>query len=167
MADCPPRNARTDDLADALRHVLADAFAVTALAYLSKWNIRATAPCPVRARVDDAFRAGRRAQDVVARQLLALGFPAALHWTDPADVPRWLLAGQSHDTATELLVLSSGLREFAESLVAAIEVAREVPAPKAAAALGRVEFRQRVLIRALQADAALLIESGAAPGRPH
>lgn len=153
------QHAKTNDLADALRHVLADAFAVTALAYLSKWNIQNRAPPNVCQHVDAVHRASQRGQAVVARQLCALNRPVSLHSSDPAHVPRWMLAGQSFDPVSELLLLTSGLNEVSESISAAIEVARDVPAPRATTALRRLMTSQGRWISVLREDTEILLQT--------
>ncbi|MEL6799523.1 MAG: hypothetical protein AAFO80_06565 [Pseudomonadota bacterium] len=161
------QNAKTNDLADALRHVLADVFAVTALAYLSKWNIQQTAPPEVLEHVAHVHKAAQRGQTVIARQLWALGRPVSLHSSDPAHVPRWMLAGQSVDPVSELLLLTSGLTEVSASISAAIEVARDVPAPQAMAVLRRLLRNQTRWVRILREDAESLLQADGAKGTLH
>lgn len=128
----PPLPPWTDDrrvasLHDALAHVMADAFCVTALALFAQWNTTGRADAAFVAVFRARVRAGRSAQEQVARRMRALGGPVMLHPTDPSEVPRWMLAGQSNDPLAEMVLLAAGTQEFVRSIEATVEVAREIP----------------------------------------
>lgn len=143
MTEPPDASVRIEALADALRHVMADALNVTALARFARWNTARTAPHAHRALFRRRLTAGRRAQEAVARHLLTLGAPVALHPTDPSEVPRWMLAAQSEDSLAQVALLAAGAAEFVASVEAAVEVAREVPDASAVRTLTRLARRER------------------------
>lgn len=161
----PPWTAdrRVAALHDALAHVMADALSVTALASFAYWNTVGPAEGafgPVfRARV----RAGRRAQDQVARRMRTLGGPVMLHPTDPSEVPRWMLAGQSHDPLAEMVLLAAGTHEFVLSIEAAVEVARDIPDRACMAAMRRLAGREARAVSELRALSAATAENALRP----
>ena len=156
-AQDPGTEPRTEALADALRHVLADAICVTALAQFARWNTARTAAGPQRALFLRRTRAGRGAQEALARRLRAIGRPAALHPSDPSEVPRWMLAAQSDDPLAQTALLAAAGAEFLASVEAAIEVARDAPDPPAMRGLGRLARRERAALAEMRtfAEAAL------------
>ena len=160
----PPLPPWTDsrdvaNLHDALAHVMADALSLTALASFARWNVAEVAS----ARFADVFaervRAGRRAQEVVARRMRALGGPVMLHPTDPSEVPRWMLAGQSADPVAELVLLAAGTHEFVRSVEAAAEVSREVPDPECMRVMRRLQRREEAAVERLRALANATVEA--------
>lgn len=159
-AEVVRRAEAREALADALRHVLADALSVTALALLTEWNAEGATP-EHRALLRRRVAAARRAQVVVARRLHALGRPAALDAWDPSEVPRWMLAGQSRDPVTGVTLLAAGLSEFLASVDAAHEVAREVPDPDAMRVLARLVRRETRALSELQALSVAALERAA------
>ena len=158
-----PRDAPEEALADALRHVLADAFALAALADMAAWNL-AAAP-DLAAYLRRRAAAARRAQAAVARQLRRLGRPAALHISDPSEVPRWMLASGTEDALATVLTLAAGTAEFAASVEAAVEVARDVPDAPCMGALGRMARRRRREVETLRALAEALARARLGAGR--
>ena len=163
----PPwtEDRKVADLHDALAHVLADAFSVTAMALFAQWN--------TDDRADPAFvdvfrsrvRAGRSAQETIARRMRALGGPIMLHPSDPSEVPRWMLSGQSHDPVAEMVLLAAATYEFVRSVEATVEVAREIPDRDSIRALQRMRRREEKAIRMLHdlagATTETLLDAGA------
>jgi hypothetical protein len=153
-------------LHDALAHVMADALCLTALASFARWNVSGTAS----ARFVEVFvrrlRAGRRAQEVIARRMRLLGGPVALHPSDASEVPRWMLAGQSSDPVAELVLLMAGTHEFVRSVEAAAEVAREVPDRDCMRTMQRLQRREEQAIDMLRDLASAAAEARMRPGAP-
>ena len=147
----PPLPSWTDDkrmaaLHDALAHVMADAFSVTALALFAYWNTTDTTEREFGAVFRDRVHAGRRAQEVVARRMRALGGPVMLHPTDPSEVPRWMLTGQTADPVAEMVLLIAGTHEFVRSIEATHEIARETPDRACMHAMARLQRREEKAI---------------------
>lgn len=158
----------TDDRAvaalhDALAHVMADALNLTALASFARWNVEG-GHCARFAGVFAArARAGRRAQEVVARRMRASGGPVALHPTDASEVPRWMLAGQSEDPLSELVLLIAGTHEFVRSVEATVEVARDVPDRTCMRVMRRLQRREEKAIAMLRDLAGAVADASARP----
>lgn len=159
----PPLPSWTDDrrvaaLHDALAHVMADAFSVTALALFAYWNTLGSTEGGFGAVFRDRARAGRRAQETVARRMRALGGPVMLHPTDPSEVPRWMLTGQSADPVAEMVLLVAGTHEFVRSVEATHEIARETPDRACMHAMARLQRREERAIEYLRRLAGATVE---------
>ena len=81
-----------------------------------------------------------------AKRMRALGGPVMLHPTDPSEVPRWMLAGQSHDPLAEMVLLAADTYEFVRSVEATVEVAREIPDRDCIRSMQRLRRREEAAI---------------------
>ena len=146
-------------LHDALAHVMADALSLTALASFAYWNTVDSVHESFSAVLRGRVAAGRRGQDVIARRMRALGGPVMLHPTDPSEVPRWMLAGQSADPLSETVLLAAGTQEFVRSIEATVEVAREVPDRACMRVMSRMQRNETNACIRLQELASAIAES--------
>ncbi len=113
-----------DPVADALRHVLMDAFSLQLLAFCAAWNIEhllgGTYNRLFQQRARTALSAAHRAGVLLRRR----GAAVALHPSDPSELPRWMFAAPVPEPVLLIGLLAQATGEFVTRLEAALDVAR-------------------------------------------
>jgi len=118
-------SADGDEITDALRHVLMDAFSLHLLALCSVWNVENTS---CAADYLDIFRKRARsahgAAHGVARLLRRRGASVAFHPTDPPELPRWMFAAPAPQPVMLVDLMARGTAEFVTTIEATLDVIR-------------------------------------------
>lgn len=113
-----------DAVADALRHVLMDAFSLQLLALCAAWNVEqplgGTYYRIFRGRARTALGAAHSAGQLLRRR----GAAVALHPSDPSELPRWMFAAPVPEPAMLVSLLAQATGEFVTTLEAALDVTR-------------------------------------------
>jgi len=111
-------------VADALRHVLMDAFTLQFLALCAAWNMEGSGQAGYAALFRKRARSAQAAAHQLAKLLRHRRAAVALHPTDPSELPRWMFAAPAPEPVMLVALLAEATAEFAASLEAAAEVAR-------------------------------------------
>jgi len=120
-AEPPPE---PDSVADALRHVLMDAFSLQLLALCAVWNLEPSVTGSYRSTFSQRARSALRAAYQAGFLLRRRGAAVALHPSDPSELPRWMFAAPVSDPPMLLDLLGQATGEFVSTLEAALDVTR-------------------------------------------